>query len=263
MNLTEYASQDGLGLAAVAGPAVGGPFEIPRPATPYLAEIARPAGSRRIAVTTKAWSGLRVDPAVAAAVAAIANLLEQMGHTVIEDTPAFDYGAFLSAQIDLWVGHTDGLRDGVDKGGGVADPEIDLGAEAGAVVEGRRILDDGVAHLLQEIGNGRDGGGDRGIDPETRPGLRRDGNAPAAGGPRDFRQIGSRGPWDLEGTADGRARDGGEAEAVMGGVFREVHGVPATSACIRLSPPVYRKCNGILPQPRRECTPWAAAATSI
>ena len=92
MNLTEYASHDGLGLAAVAGPAVGGPFEIPRPATPYLAEIARPAGSRRIAVTTKAWSGLRVDPAVAAAVAAIANLLEQMGHTVIEDTPAFDYG---------------------------------------------------------------------------------------------------------------------------------------------------------------------------
>jgi len=126
MNLTEYASHDGLGLAAVAGPAVGGPFEIPRPATPYLAEIARPAGSLRIAVTTKAWSGLRVDPAVAAAVAAIANLLEQMGHTVIEDTPAFDYGAFLSAQIDLWVGHTAAFIDAIAQAVGRVPSEHNL-----------------------------------------------------------------------------------------------------------------------------------------
>ena len=104
----------------------------------------------------------------------------------------------------------DGLRDGVDEGGGVAAPEVDLGGEEGAVVEARRILDDGVAHLLQEPGRGRDGGGDFGIDGQARPGLGRDGDAQAAGGLRDLRQIGRGGARDLEGIADGRALDGVE-----------------------------------------------------
>jgi hypothetical protein len=61
----------------------------------------------------------------------------------------------------------DGLRDGVDEGGGVAAPEVNLRGEEGAVVEAWRILNDGVAHLLQELGGGRNGGGDFGIDGET------------------------------------------------------------------------------------------------
>jgi amidase len=113
-------------LDAVEGPAVGDPFEIPRPATPYLAEIVRPAGRLRIAVTTKPWSGLPLDPEVAAAVAATAGLLEQMGHTVIEDTPRFDYGAFLAAQIDLWCGHTAAFIDAIAQAVGRVPAEQNL-----------------------------------------------------------------------------------------------------------------------------------------
>ena len=113
-------------LDAVEGPAVGDPFEIPRPATPYLREITQPTGRLRIAVATKAWSGLAVDPEVAAAVSATARLLEQMGHTVIEDTPAFAYGAFLAAQIDLWVGHTAAFIDAIAQAVGRTPSEQNL-----------------------------------------------------------------------------------------------------------------------------------------
>src|SRR5262245_2070530 len=43
-------------LDAVEGPGIGDPFEIARPATPYLAEITKPTGRLRIAMTTRAWS---------------------------------------------------------------------------------------------------------------------------------------------------------------------------------------------------------------
>jgi amidase len=113
-------------LDAVEGPAVGDPFEIARPATPYLREIAQPAGRLRVAVTNKAWSGLPLDPDVATAVASTAALLEQMGHTVAEDTPRFDYDAFLAAQIDLWVGHTAAFIDAIGQAVGRAPSEQNL-----------------------------------------------------------------------------------------------------------------------------------------
>src|SRR5262245_38657186 len=113
-------------LDAVEGPAIGDPFEIPRPATPYLTEMAQPTGRLRIAVATNAWSGLPIDPEVAAAVSATARLLEQMGHTVIENTPRFDYGAFLAAQIDLWVGHTAAFIDAIAQAVGRTPGEQNL-----------------------------------------------------------------------------------------------------------------------------------------
>jgi amidase len=113
-------------LDAVEGPAIGDPFEIPRPAVPYLAELAQPAGRLRIAVTTAAWSGLPIDPEVAPAVAATAGLLEQMGHVVIEDTPRFDYGVFLAAQIDLWCGHTAAFIDAIAQAVGRVPSEQNL-----------------------------------------------------------------------------------------------------------------------------------------
>src|SRR4030095_16714556 len=113
-------------LDAVEGPAIGDPFEIARPATPYLMEIAQPAGRLRIAVTTKAWSGLPLDPDVATAVASTAALLEQMGTAVGEDTPRFDYDAFLAAQIDLWAGHTAAFIDAIGQAVGRVPSEQNL-----------------------------------------------------------------------------------------------------------------------------------------
>jgi amidase len=113
-------------LDTVEGPAIGDPFEIPRPIAPYLQEIAKAPGRLRIAVAAKPWSGLPLDPEVAAAVAATARLLEQMGHTVVEDTPRFDYAAFLAAQIDLWCGHTAAFIDAIAQAVGRVPSERNL-----------------------------------------------------------------------------------------------------------------------------------------
>lgn len=93
-------------LDALEGPAVGDPFEILRPTTPYINEIGRKPQRLRIALTATAWSGLTVDPEVVDAVRETGKLLENMGHEVEEATPDFDYETFLAAQIDLWCGHT-------------------------------------------------------------------------------------------------------------------------------------------------------------
>ena len=93
-------------LDAVLGPAVGDPFETAPPAEPYLSVIQGSPRRMKIAFTTKVWSGLPLDPQVEAATRRTARLLEEMGHDVVEDSPSFDYEAFLDAQIDLWLGHT-------------------------------------------------------------------------------------------------------------------------------------------------------------
>lgn len=92
-------------LDAVAGPAVGDPFEIPQPEQPFLDEVSADAGQLRIGFTTRAWSGLPVDGEIVEAVERTVALCGDLGHTVEEDSPSFDYEPFLKAQIDLWCAH--------------------------------------------------------------------------------------------------------------------------------------------------------------
>ncbi|MGE0121092.1 MAG: amidase [Dongiaceae bacterium] len=120
-------------LDAVAGPAVGDPFEIPAPARPWLEETARPAGRLRLAFTARAWSGLPVDPEVARATAATAAACERLGLAVTEAAPAFDYDAFLAAQIDLWCAHTAASIDAVARALGRAPSEANLETTTWAV----------------------------------------------------------------------------------------------------------------------------------
>jgi amidase len=127
-------------LDAVEGPAVGDPFEISRPSKPYLSEIAEPPGELRIAFTTKVWSGLPLDIEVANAITSTAKLLEQMGHTVVEDSPQFDYSAFLAAQIDLWCGHTAAFIDAIAQAVGRVPSEQNLQTTSWAIyVAGREL----------------------------------------------------------------------------------------------------------------------------
>jgi amidase len=49
-----------------------------------------------------------------------------MGHAIFEDTPHFDYGAFLAAQIDLWVGHTAAFIDAIGQAVGRIPSEDNL-----------------------------------------------------------------------------------------------------------------------------------------
>ena len=127
-------------LDAVEGPAIGDPFEIPRPSIPYLSEIFEPAGRLRIAFTTKVWSGLPLDAEVDNAITSVTKLLEQMGHTVVEHSPQFDYSAFLAAQIDLWCGHTAAFIDAIARAVGRVPSEQNLQTTSWAIYEAGREL---------------------------------------------------------------------------------------------------------------------------
>ncbi|OJF11312.1 amidase [Couchioplanes caeruleus] len=80
-------------LDAVQGPGVGDKYTAPPPRRPYADELGADPGRLRVAVTTRAWSGVPVDPRVAAETERTARLLERMGHEVIEASPAVDWDA--------------------------------------------------------------------------------------------------------------------------------------------------------------------------
>jgi amidase len=100
-------------LDAVAGPGVGDPYWAPPPARPYVDELTAEPVPLRIGWTNASFDGsIEVDPQVAAATEATANLLEQLGHQVTEASPAAlaagdtleyflpAYSAWVAAELD-------------------------------------------------------------------------------------------------------------------------------------------------------------------
>ncbi len=95
-------------LDAVEGPGIGDPYWAPRPARPFLDEVGADAGSLRIGWTASSWDGtVEVDPQVAAATEATANLLEQLGHRVEQASPSAFAGGrtleFFLPAYSAWV----------------------------------------------------------------------------------------------------------------------------------------------------------------
>jgi amidase len=97
-------------LDAVAGSMPGDAFAVKEPARPWSEELGADRGGLRVALTTESWSGLAVDPEVAAAVEAVGKQLEELGHHVERATPSYDYDEFIrtmttmmSAQIAFTV----------------------------------------------------------------------------------------------------------------------------------------------------------------
>lgn len=86
-------------LDAVQGPAAGDKYVAPPPRGPYADEIGRDPGTLRVAVTTAAWSGVPVDPEVAAAAVRTAQVLESAGHHVTEASPEVDSGAMTRSLV--------------------------------------------------------------------------------------------------------------------------------------------------------------------
>lgn len=74
-----------LDLLAVPDPL--GWYRAPAPDRPFAEEITQPPGYLRIAMLTEAPGGTPVDPECAAAVTAMARLLEDQGHTILPVTP--------------------------------------------------------------------------------------------------------------------------------------------------------------------------------
>jgi len=71
----------------------------PADARAHLPETRRDPGVLRVAVTTAAFSGVGVDPQVAAATVAVAGTLEWIGHRVVERSPAVDHERVLDALV--------------------------------------------------------------------------------------------------------------------------------------------------------------------
>ena len=93
-----------LDLASGAFP--GDSYEIPPPAMPYARAIETPPKGLRIALCTVSWSGHPIESEVKAAIEAVGRKLEQLGHHVMEASPAFDYAAYLAAQKVIWAAFT-------------------------------------------------------------------------------------------------------------------------------------------------------------
>jgi hypothetical protein len=77
-------------LDAVAGPALGDPYDAPPPARPYLAEVGANPGRLRIALQTTAFNGAEVDRDCLAAARDAAELCRSLGHEVEEAELALD-----------------------------------------------------------------------------------------------------------------------------------------------------------------------------
>ncbi|MCG6955937.1 MAG: amidase [Gemmatimonadetes bacterium] len=88
-------------LDATHGSTPGAPYEIPAPAGPYLAEVERDPGRLRIAWTARPLLQAEVHPDCVAAVNDAAELLADLGHDVVEDTPELDAQAFAKAFLTM------------------------------------------------------------------------------------------------------------------------------------------------------------------
>ncbi len=96
-------------LDATAGADVGAPYAAPPQSRPFLAEVGSDPGRLRIAFTTQALIGVNdppPDPEVVRGLAATVQLLQELGHDVIEATPHYDYGELAMAFMTMIAGQT-------------------------------------------------------------------------------------------------------------------------------------------------------------
>ncbi|WP_344942486.1 amidase [Sphaerisporangium flaviroseum] len=85
--------------AVAAAPPVGEKYMAPPPVRPYIEEVRADPGRLRVAITTEAWSGVAVDPQVAAVAVNVGKVLEWVGHTLTEASPAVDPDALVEASM--------------------------------------------------------------------------------------------------------------------------------------------------------------------
>ena len=93
-------------LDAVAGADVGAPGLLAPPARPYANEVGSPTGKLRIAWSTTPASGEKIDPECVMAVHETVRTLEDLGHTLIEGGPQYDWDAFLENVHPIWAAFT-------------------------------------------------------------------------------------------------------------------------------------------------------------
>ncbi|MBK36864.1 MAG: amidase [Gemmatimonadetes bacterium] len=98
-------------LDATSGPDVGDPYWAPIPERPFLEEVGTSPGSLRIAFTTKTLKDDAVHSDCADAVRDVAKLCADLGHEVVEASPAIDGEMFEQAFSTVFTSGTAGVVD--------------------------------------------------------------------------------------------------------------------------------------------------------
>jgi len=88
-------------LAASGGRGAGDPSGAPAPARPFREEVGAPPGALRIAYTTLAPNGAKIDPESVRALAEAAKLCAELGHRVEPADPAIDRAAVVPTFLTL------------------------------------------------------------------------------------------------------------------------------------------------------------------
>ena len=102
--ITRSVRDSAAALDATQGADTGAPYEIRRPARPYLEEVGQDPGKLRIGFTTTAPIGTPVHPDCAQAVTETARLLEELGHRVEEAETGVDGLALAKSYLALYFG---------------------------------------------------------------------------------------------------------------------------------------------------------------
>ena len=89
-------------LDATAGPGLGDPYWAPAAKRPFLDEVGAEPGRLRIAFTTESPMGSPVHPDCVAAVKDAAALCQDLGHDVVEASPAVETAALASKFIPIF-----------------------------------------------------------------------------------------------------------------------------------------------------------------
>jgi amidase len=89
-------------LDCLSVPQPGDPYVIARPPEPFAAYLTKPAAKLRVACYAKPLMDAPVDPEVAAAVRATADVLSRLGHDVEEVTPPIDLARIDAACKVVW-----------------------------------------------------------------------------------------------------------------------------------------------------------------
>lgn len=90
-------------LDATAGPDVGDPYWAPPPKRPYVDELTRPPARLKVAFSTSDFQGQPMHPECRRAVTETAHLLESLGHTVEEASPALPVDMVKDAFLALYA----------------------------------------------------------------------------------------------------------------------------------------------------------------
>lgn len=105
-------------LDVIQGPGFGDPYVIAPPARDYAQEVGAPTGKLRVAVSLAGTFNAKVDEDVRKEVMRVARHLEELGHEVVEASPAFDETAYHTANMTYMYSFlTAGVLGGAEMSG--------------------------------------------------------------------------------------------------------------------------------------------------